>query len=82
MSSPKLKVLTTKRDKRAILYNNYCYRQIRLLKSNDVSWRCVVKECNAYLKTDDKVLNVVDSRGTHAHPEMNEHQQEKKEVNH
>lgn len=42
----------TKNGKDFIIYNNYKYRETYSLKSGDIVWRCLGKNCKATVKTD------------------------------
>ncbi|KAG8319857.1 hypothetical protein J6590_082667 [Homalodisca vitripennis] len=61
---------TTKTGKPCILFENVKYRQHRVLKSDDVSWRCLGKNCGASIKTDANKTTVTVCNQKHSgeHP--------------
>ncbi|KAG8335273.1 hypothetical protein J6590_072669 [Homalodisca vitripennis] len=64
------KIEETKRGKPCILYNEYKFRQHRILKNGDVSWICLGKNCGASLKTDSsyKTMTVGNAKHSGPHP--------------
>ncbi|KAG8259959.1 hypothetical protein J6590_107969, partial [Homalodisca vitripennis] len=60
----------TKSGKPCIIFNNVKYRQQRILKNKDVSWRCLGKRCGASIKTDANMtqVTVCNQKHTGEHP--------------
>ncbi|KAG8277276.1 hypothetical protein J6590_046019 [Homalodisca vitripennis] len=60
----------TKTGKPCILFNGTKYRQQRILKNGDVSWRCLGKSCGASIKTDAGITQVITCNQKHSgvHP--------------
>ncbi|KAG8246096.1 hypothetical protein J6590_094447, partial [Homalodisca vitripennis] len=60
----------TKTGKPCILFNGTKYRQQRILKNVEVSWRCQGKSCGASIKTDAGMTQVITSNQKHSgvHP--------------
>ncbi|KAG8315035.1 hypothetical protein J6590_079196 [Homalodisca vitripennis] len=58
----------TKTGKPCILYNDNKYRQYRILKNGQISWRCLGRNCGASLKTDPDIKSVIVSGRRHTGP--------------
>jgi len=62
-----LKVITTS-GRRYLILNNFKYRETTSLVSGNISWRCCVKECKSWVKTDGMKSKIVEySKQDHNH---------------
>lgn len=59
-----------KNGKNYILFENYKFREGYVVKSGDITWRCLGKTCNATLKTDETKKRIISANTKHsgAHP--------------
>ncbi|KAG8304978.1 hypothetical protein J6590_081090 [Homalodisca vitripennis] len=48
----------TKTGKPCVVFNNYKYRQNRILKTGEVSWRCLGNNCGASIRTNANTTRV------------------------
>ena len=57
------KISDTNRGKKCLLHNGYSYIFDVVLKSGDISWRCINKKCKGRLRTDIHVTTCIITLG-------------------
>ncbi len=65
-------VTETNKGKKSLIYDGYTYRIDRILKENDISWRCTNNKtnCKARVRTDAESKVIIKSTGEHNHEHL------------
>lgn len=74
-------VSETNKKKKCLIYDGLTFRVDRILKNNDISWRCTNNKsiCNARVRTDGESKVVMSAMSEHNH-DMNERKIESKQL--
>ena len=74
-------VSETNKKKKCLIYDGFTFRVDRILKNNDISWRCTnnKRKCKARVRTDGESKVVMSAISEHNH-DMNERKIESKQL--
>jgi hypothetical protein len=74
-------VSETNKKKKCVIYDGFMLRVDRILKNNDISWRCTnnKSKCKVRVRTDGESKVVMSATSEHSH-DMNERKIESKEL--
>ena len=74
-------VSETNKKKKCLIYDGFTFRVDRILKNNDISWRCTnnKSKCKARVRTDGESKVVMSAMSKHNH-DMNERKIESKQL--
>jgi len=60
--------LESERGNKLLVLNNFKFSKVsRPLASGLTKWRCIVKTCNAFLKTFGETINIAEQNVVHSH---------------
>jgi hypothetical protein len=61
------KITNTTKNRQCLIFRNFKFHFSRNLVSGDISWRCVKKNCSAYVKTNHLKSTLIDIKDIHNH---------------
>jgi hypothetical protein len=70
LSTKMIELGRTKQNKPCIIIDKHKFRKDRVLASGDISWRCLGTACNASVRTDSKIGDILSIKSNHTglHP--------------
>ncbi|CAI6376749.1 unnamed protein product [Macrosiphum euphorbiae] len=60
-------IINTTKNRECLIFRNYKFHFSRNLVSGNISWRCIKKDCSAYVKTNCSKSTLIEIKDIHNH---------------